>query len=294
MALTLGADPEVFVKRGRFNASAHGMIPGTKERPYPVKDGAVQVDGMALEFNIDPVNRKHAFVHNIQSVLGTLQKMLPEDHRLNIVPAVRFTDNLMAKQPDVAKRLGCEADYNAWTETVNPPPDNNTNLRTAAGHIHIGWGSGFDINDPAHFLGCCQFTRQLDVFLGLSSLLFDDDKERRKLYGQPGAFRPKSYGLEYRVLSNFWLKHPALQEMVYDLVHIAYNRLLLLGHEEVSPDRPGYYLYQLGLRFDQDLLINTINNSDVNMARDILHHLYSGLTGQTIDQAIEAMKEDQP
>ena len=49
MQILLGTDPEVFMKQhGKF-ISAHGMVEGDKENPYLVKDGAVQVDGMALE-----------------------------------------------------------------------------------------------------------------------------------------------------------------------------------------------------------------------------------------------------
>ena len=52
--ILVGCDPEVFVAKGGKFISAHGMIPGTKKAPHKVERGAVQVDGMALEFNIDP------------------------------------------------------------------------------------------------------------------------------------------------------------------------------------------------------------------------------------------------
>ena len=34
----------------------------------------------------------------------------------------------------------------------------------------------------------------------------DTDQKRRTLYGKAGAYREKSYGVEYRTLSSFWLK----------------------------------------------------------------------------------------
>jgi hypothetical protein len=36
------------------------------------------------------------------------------------------------------------------------------------------------------------------------------------MYGKAGAVRAKSYGVEYRVLSNFWLKSEELMGEVYD------------------------------------------------------------------------------
>ena len=59
-------------------------------------------------------------------------------------------------------------------------------------------------------------TRQLDISLFLPSLLFDDDTERRKLYGFPGSFRPKQYGVEYRPLSNKWLRNEVLMTWVFN------------------------------------------------------------------------------
>ena len=47
----------------------------------------------------------------------------------------------------------------------------------------------------------------MDFFLGLPSVLYDADTERRKLYGKAGAMRYKPYGVEYRTLSNAWLKN---------------------------------------------------------------------------------------
>ena len=53
MNILIGADPELFVKKDGVVVSGHDLIQGTKADPFPVQDGAVQVDGMALEFNIE-------------------------------------------------------------------------------------------------------------------------------------------------------------------------------------------------------------------------------------------------
>ena len=40
--------------------------------------------------------------------------------------------------------------------------------------------------------------------MGLPAVRRDSQDKRRKLYGQAGRFRPTSYGIEYRTLSNYW------------------------------------------------------------------------------------------
>jgi hypothetical protein len=208
MKIRLGADPEVFVVHNGKPVSAHDMIPGTKDEPHPVDNGAVQVDGMALEFNIDPADTRDEFVRNVSSVMRSLDAMIPENHELLIEAVATFPKKYIDDQPEKAKELGCEPDYNAYTKRQNPRPNAAVNFRTAAGHIHIGWGEGFDTADPKHFDICCHVVKELDWFLAMPARMIEKGTaatKRRKLYGAPGAFRPKSYGVEYRVLSNFWL-----------------------------------------------------------------------------------------
>lgn len=66
-------------------------------------------------------------------------------------------------------------------------------------------------------------TQQLDFYLGLPSLLFDNDNKRRQMYGQPGSYRPKPYGVEYRVLSNKWLESDTLKRWVFRNTHAAFR-----------------------------------------------------------------------
>jgi len=219
-AVTIGCDPEVFLrhkKSGEF-VSAHGLIKGTKEAPHRVALGAVQVDGMACEFNTDPAYSKEEFYQNVTGVFSTLQGMLPNTLELaKGVPVAKFTPEVFKAQPFEAIELGCEPDYDAYTGKENPrPAAANKFMRTAAGHIHIGFKNTNDPKDTAHMQTCCEFVQMLDIFLGLDSLSYDHDFERRELYGKAGAFRPKTYGVEYRVLSNAWLSSKALIERVYE------------------------------------------------------------------------------
>lgn len=211
---TFGCDPELFILDGKGRPVVPTFIPGTKEEPFKVQKGAIQRDGMAAEFNIDPASSFKEFNDNITAVLNQLKGFIPKDHTFSFVPAIRFDPEVFDSAPEDAKELGCTPDYNAWTGEVNPPPGDPEDpyLRTAAGHIHIGWSKeDLPLSDVQHILNCQDVVKQLDWYLGAWSCLVDPDPVRRKLYGKAGAYRPKSYGVEYRVLSNFWITTPELR-----------------------------------------------------------------------------------
>lgn len=215
MEILIGADPEIFVKKDGQFVSAHGLIEGSKEAPKKVDKGAVQVDGMALEFNIDPARSEEEFVTNINTVLGILSGMVPEYELAKATPTAVFTQEYMDTQPEEAKLLGCDPDFSAYTKKANGKPNGDRPMRTAAGHVHIGIGK-FDTFSAQHIDLCSMITKELDVALGIPSLLMDNDDLRRQMYGKAGAFRPKPYGLEYRVLSNFWVGNDDLAKWVYN------------------------------------------------------------------------------
>ena len=213
--ILVGADPELFVKRDGKLVSGHGLVPGTKDQPFPVEHGAVQVDGMALEFNIDPASTSVEFVDNIISVMGQLKDMVP-DHEFLIEATVKFEESYLRQMPAVALELGCEPDYNAYTGGENPTPNADVNMRTAAGHIHVGWTEGAEAKGGEHMNLCCDLAKQMDLFLGVPFVLLNDCPERKRMYGRAGTFRPKPYGMEYRVLSNKWLLNEELMLFVYN------------------------------------------------------------------------------
>jgi len=214
----LGCDPEVFVvnKKGEF-VGAHGLIPGNKAEPLKVENGMVQVDGMALEFGVDPCATKREFVDRIKSVLKTLRGMLSKGYDISVTPIAQFSKEEMLRAPKEALELGCDPDYNAYTCKLNPRPSlSNPNMRSAGGHVHVGWGTGFNRLDPEFIKNCCALAVEMDYYLGVPSLSWDSDTTRRSIYGAAGALRPKTYGMEYRSLSNQWLLDEELISFVYD------------------------------------------------------------------------------
>ena len=264
--IQLGCDPELFLTKDGKNVSAHGLIPGTKEAPHKVNNGAVQVDGMAVEFNIDPAGTQEDFYRNIQSVMKQLKEML-RGYEVQAVPVAHFDEAYMKAQPEEALILGCEPDFNAYTGQANPRPNGEVNFRTAGGHVHIGWTKDAPIDDPDHIEACQMLCRELDFMLGVPSLFWDEDDQRRNMYGAPGALRVKPYGVEYRSLSNAWLKDEATIAFVYNQVHRAFNRLVE-GHSFYTDYR------DLGKRI--------MENNNRELARKLIEHVPE-LLGENAD-----------
>jgi hypothetical protein len=185
--------------------SSIGLIGGSKDQPLPIGEGcSIQEDNVAVEFNIPPCESAEAFHKSINYTLKELAKRAKKfDLKFTPVASAVFDqdqlDNPMAQQ------FGCEPDFNAWTNKRNPRPQaKDANLRSAGGHVHVGYKANK-----------VQLIRAMDLFLGVPSTKLDTDTRRRELYGKAGCFRPKSYGAEYRTLSNFWIWDKGLIDWVY-------------------------------------------------------------------------------
>lgn len=230
-----GADPEGFVVNAAGVAVAPTFIPGTKYEPHKVDGGAIQRDGMAAEFNVDAAPTFAEWNSNFDKVMKALDGFLPEGHKMSWVPAVEFTPEVFDNAPDDYKELGCSPDWNAWEENVNSPPhcEDKPYLRTASGHIHIGWGKDYSLDDALHQRNCFDFVKQLDWYLGGWSLKHDSDPLRRALYGKAGACRLKTYGVEYRVLSNFWITSEGKRRAVWNRMQLAIKAM----EERFMPER---------------------------------------------------------
>ena len=213
-AVVLGADPEAFLISKSQNKiiSAVGLVPGTKEEPFKISDNkfeAIQTDNIMIEFCQEPTNDPVKFFEDSQKILQYIKNLLPEDLEISIQASAEVDSSEL--QSEQALLFGCDPDYNAWTLSMNPSPNVNSNLRTAGGHLHIGY------ENPNMGLNV-EIIKILDAYLTLPSLLIDPDDRRREMYGKAGAFRPKDYGVELRTLSNFWIKDQALVNWVFNQV----------------------------------------------------------------------------
>jgi hypothetical protein len=99
-----------------------------------------------------------------------------------------------------------------------------------------------------------------DLHLGVPSVLMDNGLLRKELYGKAGAYRKKSYGGEYRTLSNYWIFDEQKIGWVYQAVENALEAVL----NGYNPDEDG------------ELIQTCINTNDIAMASGLIakHSLY--------------------
>lgn len=260
---SFGADPEFFLQKNGVLVPASDYLPGNKAEPHALDKGAVQVDGMAAEFNIEPAKSYDEFTTNIVTVIKQIKGMLPKDVTFSPLISARFDEDVWARAPEEDKELGCSPDTNAWTGDFNEMPglEDDPRLRCVGGHVHIGWTEDALISDMQHVMNCRDLVKQLDWMLGSWSLAHDNDNVRRKLYGKAGACRYKPYGVEYRVLSNFWVTDARLRLQVWNRMQIAINTMRSM----FMPEKVKNGAYKWKMEGDaNDILVQSINTSQMN------------------------------
>lgn len=293
LQLKLGCDPEFFLKDTKTGAfvSAHDKVPGTKSEPYRLPGGGyVQADGTAVEFNIPPSGTVKDFVNNIHAALSDIRKEFFADKRFEFafVPVAEYTKEYFDSLPLEAKALGCEPDFDAYNKgNVNPKPNANYTFRTGSGHIHIGYLSGDDLikvepsKDPKHMEDCCAVSIALDNTLLSFKTMWDKDKKRAQLYGAPGCFRPKSYGLEYRSLSNAWLNYPLLWPWLFNT-----TKGTILAMQDGSAKK--LFAWNDGMGQDMRNIQNIQNNiyQCLNMPTISMSYINTGVLAMALDGSV--------
>jgi len=254
----VGADPEVFFLDAKNQpVSVEGLLGGTKEEPRQMTGlpigFMIQEDNVAAEYNIPPAEREKDFSNSIIRGLKYVEKQAKK-HKLKVSfeSAMHFPFEQLATPH--AQRLGCEPDFNVWSKELNPAPIPPRTLRTAAGHVHVSWRN--PLTESAILFG-----RAMDLYLGIPSLLVTRQNERRKLYGKAGAVRLKDYGVEYRVLDNYWLPNEKQSAFIFSTCfHIAnkLNNMQSFLDEE--------------LEFYGDEIQHTINTHDIDGALRLMKH----------------------
>lgn len=211
---TAGCDPEFFLKNreGKWIAGIE-YITGTKILPQDIGKGCgAMQDNVAIEFCMPAAMSESNWIKNLRNAITGLRELIPADLSITAEASAEFTmDQLMHP---VAQEAGCDPDFCAWKDGArNPRPAlESKSLRSAGGHVHIGAPCLKTKKGKIMAVKLC------DATLGLMSVVLDQSPssaKRRQLYGKAGCFRPTEYGIEYRTLSNFWMKSPIYSILVY-------------------------------------------------------------------------------
>lgn len=291
--ITIGTDPEFFLKQGEKYMSAIPHIKGSKHEPAKLPSGGtIQRDNVAVEFATVPAKDKGDFVHQIRESMKDALLMIPKDHILAVEPSAEFDEDQL-DHPE-AQEFGCDPDYNAWTVEMNEKPwCGSSGFRSCGAHIHVG-----GLNDDGtpieglefllDFKGKIAMVKGMDLFHGTVSATLDNSEaaiRRRELYGKAGSHRPTEYGVEYRVLSNYWMKTPTLV-MLMDSMTRDVAELVGSGNLEAILAEVGEHELQ-----------NIINDGDVEAAQKIVNeYVKPHMSEESLDlleMAIEALPEAQ-
>lgn len=228
--ITLGCDPEVFVRNIATDKVVPicGLLGGTKAAPKQmtgmVKGFAYQEDGPAAELNIPVCNDSVQFARSSKSALNFLSERLSEKNlAIDDARFIELPEEWLRKHPNLAA-IGCDPDYCAYDSASVPRPGLPLplqNIRGAGGHIHVGY--------PVDMIPAEILVQFIDLTVALPTLKADAQGKRRQWWGQAGIFRHKTYGLEYRSLSNFWLLQTmyaqCIAQTIFDLVDSIQKRM---------------------------------------------------------------------
>lgn len=214
----VGSDPEIFIEDNKGAiVPAFEFLPA-KKAPVVVATGGETIywDGFQAEFTTKPYN---CLAYQVDSVHFAMKKLLQlakahcNTARLSSRTLVDIPSEARqgAKEEHVA--FGCMPSFNVYGLKGPSIPGRECEFRSAGGHIHFGCGK----KSPDSI---DKIVRALDAILGVACVsLFEkyDSPKRRMMYGMAGEYRTPPHGLEYRVLSNAWMFHPLMMNLVFDL-----------------------------------------------------------------------------
>lgn len=272
-SMRLGTDPEIF-------AMSNGTVfPAYKWLPSKSASAGLFWDGVQAEFTVNPdiciawiVDRIHNKLRDAKAILDRL----PHNARLSTASVVDYPEEERRDALNEFVQLGCKPSMNVYGmggELVTNGRD--LPVRFAGGHVHVELPRG-TLLEPC--------VKMLDAILGVWSVgaaASFDNPIRRRYYGLPGEYRPTKYGLEYRSLSNFWLMHPALTHLMFEIARATIS--LVLGNQHNN------WLAA------EDEVIGAIVTSDARTARAILHRnkdVFTALLNLTVREkgALEALR----
>jgi hypothetical protein len=279
VTVKFGCDPEVFIKKTITTKKGNKVtrIVGS-ERLLPeegIKIGAMWNDrgtlvrdGVQVELNptSEPCRANH--INNVKELFIVLRDEVnkKKDMKICFDQVVTITKKELMSLSPKSRQFGCMPSFNFYDTkelkaeiAVDPK---KYMKRSGGGHLHLGEGYKGDRVGIA-LRNYDKIIPLLDLVVGNTCVIIDRNPlnaERRKVYGRAGEFRMPAYGVEYRTLSNFWLRDSQIFSLVTGLARTAVSILVN------STDKKDYYKEIMAL-VDIKEVQKAINENDLELAK---------------------------
>ena len=295
----IGCDPEFFIQNGGQVVGSESVLGGglTGDR------GTVIVDGVQAEINPQASTCREILIYNIHKCLQMVEGVLVGGNTANFQVSVDISPNMFSTLSEDCRKFGCKPSFNLDPEVPQTMQLNASEymVRSAGGHFHLG-GENQETFDVLRNIGLIIPT--LDIVLGNTCVLLDRDKgniERRKHYGRAGEFRTPEYGIEYRTLSNFWLRSPVLASFVFGMARHAVDMALngqakellaLVDYNDIrrAIDKNDFDLARKNFELVKDAILGSVEVGNTGRSPLDSESIYGfeKLVNKTIDRAFDA------
>ena len=290
--IVFGCDPELFIKRNGQIIGAERLIPregieyipGTFGRDgnhtsKSNKNGKIVLDGVQLELNprantcrANLGNEIRALFMKLNDFINPINQFIEASElkggkfELSFDQVVKIRKKELNSLSESSRTFGCMPSYNVYQpmgeriSKINVDPAKYL-YRGGGGHIHLGHCDDNSIKQALKNYDI--MVPVLDIIVGNTCVMLDKNplnKERRKNYGRAGEYRMPEYGVEYRTLSNFWLKDYQLMSLVTGLSRLAVN---IVANSNEKRD----FAKELMALVDQKDIVKAINNNDATLAK---------------------------
>lgn len=284
----MGCDPELFFANNGKVIESCKLIP--KSGIKILNSGSTKIirDGLQLEINTNPYTCRAHIGRDISKAIIQLRNNFVSTKKATLLfnQMVELSKEEMEGLDPESVRFGCAPSKNFYTRgtsqiTVDPRVYSK---RSAGGHIHIGGQvtnsqevlyNGVEPKYDNVYTTCMHkkihlAVRVLDIVVGNTCVQLDRDPnqvERRKVYGRAGEFRRQPHGMEYRTLSNFWLRSYQLTSLVFGLSRLAFNIVYSIYLEEKTTGKRDSSLRGLLKLVPKKDIRDAINNNDFDLAK---------------------------
>ena len=267
-----GMDPELFISTPEGGVVEAKDCLGDEEhkRTYGWKR-----DGVQVEINVSPDYCRETIGGELVYYFRSLRKHLEKKgQKVNFTSLITLSPEEMGRLSEDAKKLGCEPSRNLYGRGGCKVDGGVYRKRSASGHIHLSAPVLYKVEPE-------RFVRVMDILMGNTCVLLDRGKgarERRKVYGKAGEFRVPAMGrLEYRTLSNFWLRSYPLTSFVLGLTRLCVSVVeysqpkptVMLRAGTPCPPSTAFSDFESDLisRVDLEMVERAINTNSLRLAQ---------------------------